>query len=71
MGGLFWAQANTRRAFGRLKSERSVFFGPFNMDELLKKVDFSDPTTEVVIVVVVLVVGMLFFWLMQGDKGRV
>jgi len=41
------------------------------MDELLKKVDFSDPTTEVVIVVVVLVVGMLFFWLMQGDKGRV
>jgi hypothetical protein len=40
------------------------------MDDLLKKVDFSDPTTEVVIVLAVAAIAMLIFWLMQGDKGR-
>ena len=41
------------------------------MDELLKKVDFSDPQTEVVIVLVVATIAMLVFWLMQGDRGKV
>ena len=41
------------------------------MDELLRKVDFSDPQTEVVIVLVVLAIAMLIFWRVQGDKGRV
>lgn len=41
------------------------------MDELLKKIDFSDPQTEVVIVLLVAAVAMLIFWLMQGDKSKV
>jgi hypothetical protein len=41
------------------------------MDDLLKKVDFSDPQTEVVIVLIVAAIAMLIFWLIQGDKGKV
>jgi hypothetical protein len=40
------------------------------MEELLKKVDFSDPQTEVVIVLIVAAIGLLLFWLMQSDKGK-
>jgi len=41
------------------------------MDDLLKKIDFSDPQTEVLIVIAVAVIAMFVFWLMQGDKGKV
>ena len=40
-------------------------------ERLLQKVDFSDPTTEMVIVFVVGAIGSLIFWLMQRDKKTV
>jgi hypothetical protein len=39
------------------------------MERFLQSVDFSDPTTEMLIVVIVGAIALFIFWRLQGDKG--